>query len=272
MASEGGIYERFGYGIATHRRVTSIDRRRAVLAERFRPAAGSVRLVDGPSSLAEIRAVWGRYRSTRAGEIDRNDAWHQTAFEREPKMVHALHPDGYASWTFDNRWNDGHPASQLFVTTMAPVTAEAHVALWHTVLSSDLVGTVKSYAVPPDDALPFLLTDQRQVRTTDVNDNVWCSVRDVATCFGARTFGTDDAVVVEVDGTGWRIGAEGVSRVTTRADLVTDGAGLGALLLGGVAPTTLVAGRRAEAPDAAALRRADATFVVHPAPYSQTGF
>ena len=63
-----------------------------------------------------------------------------------------------------------------------------------------------------------------------------------------------------------------MSRVRTRPDLVTDAAGLGALLLGGVAPTTLVAGRRAEARDAAALRRADAMFVVHPAPYCQTGF
>ena len=58
----------------------------------------------------------------------------------------------------------------------------------------------------------------------------------------------------------------------TRPDLVTDRAGLGALLLGGVAPTTLVAGRRMEATGDAALRRADALFVVHPAPYSQTGF
>ena len=190
--------------------------------------------------------MWDRYRSTRAGEIDRNERWHEAAFARQPKTVHALHADGYASWTFDSKWNDGHPAAELFVTTMAPVTAEAHAALWQTVLASDLVGPVKTYAMPLDDPLPFLLTDQRLVRTTELNDNVWCSVRDVAACFGARTYGTDDDVVVEVDGARWRIGAAGVSRVRSRPDLVTDAAGLGALLLGGVAPTTLVAGRRAE--------------------------
>ena len=155
---------------------------------------------------------------------------------------------------------------------MAPVTAEAHAALWHTVLTTDLVGPVRTYAMPLDDPLPSLLTDQRLVRTTDLNDNVWCNVRDVPGCFGARGYGTDDDVVVEVDGTRWRIGAAGVSRVRTRPDLVTDRAGLGALLLGGVAPTQLVAGRRLEARNAAALRRADALFVVHPAPYCQTGF
>ncbi|MEM1334362.1 MAG: GNAT family N-acetyltransferase, partial [Actinomycetota bacterium] len=45
-ASEGGIYERFGYGVASQRRVIEIDRRRTQLQERFRPEPGSVRFVD----------------------------------------------------------------------------------------------------------------------------------------------------------------------------------------------------------------------------------
>ena len=271
-ASEGGIYERFDYGIATRRRVVSIDRRRAALADQFRPPPGTVQLVDPTESLDELRAVWSRYRATRAGEIDRGENWFRASIERNPNVVYALHPDGYAAWSFENRWNDGHPAAQLFVETMAPVTAEAHAALWHTVLTTDLVGNVRTYAMPIDDPLPFLVTDQRLVRTTDLNDNVWCNVRDVPGCFGARVYGTDDDVVVEVDGARWRIGAAGVSRVRTRPDLVTDRAGIGALLLGGVAPTALAAGRRLEARNADALRRADAMFVVHPAPYCQTGF
>jgi len=97
-------------------------------------------------------------------------------------------------------------------------------------------------------------------------------VRDVTACFGARTYGTDDDVVVEVDGSRWRIGAGGVTAVRTRPDLVTDRAGLGALLLGGVAPSTLARGRRLEPRSAEALRRSDAIFLTHPMPYSQTGF
>ena len=212
-ASEGGIYERFDYGIATRRRVVSIDRRRAVLAEQFRPPPGAVRLVDPTESLGELREVWSRYRATRAGEIDRGENWFRASIERNPNVVYALHADGYAAWSFENRWNDGHPAAQLFVETMAPVTAEAHAALWHTVLTTDLVGPVRTYAMPLDDPLPFLVTDQRLVRTTDLNDNVWCNVRDMPGCFGARVYGTDDDVVVEVDGARWRIGAAGVSRV-----------------------------------------------------------
>jgi hypothetical protein len=53
---------------------------------------------------------------------------------------------------------------------------------------------------------------------------------------------------------------------------VTDRAGLGALLLGGVAPTTLAAGRRLEPRSTVALRRADALFLTHPSPYCQSHF
>src|SRR6185295_12280872 len=46
-ASEGGIYERFGFGVATQLRATSIDRRLAQLRPEFRPRPGSVRMVEG---------------------------------------------------------------------------------------------------------------------------------------------------------------------------------------------------------------------------------
>ncbi len=271
-ASEGGIYERLGYGIATRRRVTSIDRRAAQLQERFQPPPGTVRIVDRVAARAQLMALWDRYRPTRAGEIDRPEQWWVVDEADRPHVVHAVHADGFAAWRTEAKWQDGHPRHEVFVTTMAAITPEAHVALWATVLALDLVGTVTSYVVPTDDPLPYLLTNQRVVRTTDLNDGVWCHPRDIAGCFGARTYGTDEDVVVETDGARWRIGPAGVSKVRSRPDLVTDRAGLGALLLGGVAPTTLAAARRVEARDAAALRRADALFLVQPAPYAQTGF
>jgi predicted acetyltransferase len=272
-ASEGGIYERFGYGIASQRRVTSIDRRRTQLQERFRPSPGTVRLVDANEAIDDIAKVWDRFRATRAGEVSRSEAWHRVVIaDQGAAQLHALHPDGYASWKIEPKWNDGHPAHEMWLSTMAPITPEAHAALWHTLLSTDLVGPIRSHAVPLDDPLPFLLTDQRALRTTDLNDCLWCNVRDVEACFGIRTYGTDDDVVVEVDGARWRIGASGVTSVRTRPDLVTDGASLGALLLGGVAPTTLAVGRRLEPRSVDALRRADALFLTHPDPYCQTGF
>jgi predicted acetyltransferase len=231
-----------------------------------------VRVVDRVAERPVLMALWDRYRLTRAGEISRRDQWWTIDEAERADNVYAVHPDGFASWRTEAHWHDGHPRHELFLTSLAAVTPEAHAALWATILALDLVGTIISYVVAPDDPLPYLLTNQRVVRTTDLNDGVWCNTRDIARCFGARTYGTDTDVVVEVDRARWRIGAAGVTRVRTRPDLVTDRAGLGALLLGGVAPTTLAAGRRVEGRNAAALRRADALFVVNPCPYLQTGF
>jgi hypothetical protein len=63
-----------------------------------------------------------------------------------------------------------------------------------------------------------------------------------------------------------------VRRSRRRADLVTDRAGAGSLLLGGVSPTALVIGRRATARDRSTLLRADAFLRMEPAPHSTTGF
>ena len=86
-------------------------------------------------------------------------------------------------------------------------------ALWHTLLSLDLTGPIRSLVVPPDDPLPYLLTDRRALLTTVLNDGLWLNVRDIKRCFEARAYGTDDEIVVEVDGVRWRIGGSGCTRV-----------------------------------------------------------
>ncbi|MDQ3468150.1 MAG: GNAT family N-acetyltransferase, partial [Actinomycetota bacterium] len=237
-ASEGGIYERFGYGIATRVRMTTIDRRVAALRSELNTPSGEVRVVDPVVALDEIAAVWDRFRTRRAGELTRTSAWWLALFaDMGGAATHLLHPDGYAAWQPAAHWNDGHPAHEMTLWTMAAVTPEAHRALWQTILASDLYGPVQSRKIPIDDPLPFLLSNQRALRTTDLNDGVWCNVRDVKACFGARVYGADDDVVVEAGGRRWRLGPAGVSRVRKRADVVTDHAGLSALLLVGVAPT-----------------------------------
>ena len=56
------------------------------------------------------------------------------------------------------------------------------------------------------------------------------------------------------------------------SEVVENGLPTAALLLGGVRPSALVAGRRMTARNAGVLRRADALFTTSPEPYCQTGF
>lgn len=280
-ASEGGIYERYGFGVATQVRVTSIDRRLVQLRPEFQPRRGTVRFVHGDAALQHMAEVWSRFHRLRAGEVDRSDAWHRYLMEMRSAEQGVLSPafylahrDGFAIYRIEQRWNEGQPAHHMRVIELVATNSDAHAALWHTLLGVDLVGEITSRLVPIDDPLPFLLTDQRALRTTALNDGVWVNVRNVATCMSTRRYGIDDRLIIEVDGGRWAIdgGPEGAActRVRSRPDLVMDQSSLGAMLLGGVRPSALAAGRRLEARNNDVLRRGDAFFLTSPVPHCQT--
>jgi predicted acetyltransferase len=283
FASEGAIYERYGFGVASQIRVTSIDRRLAQIRPEFQPARGTVSFVSGDDALDHMTRVWARFHRLRSGEVEREAAWHRYVFEFGAAAAgsfspafYIAHPDGYASYRIEEQWNDGRPAHNLRISEFVANTSEAHAALWHTLLSVDLVGPIICREVPVDDPLPYLLTNPRALETTALNDGIWVNVRDVADCFSARRYGTTDQLVVEVDEQRWLIDgspeAAGCTKVRTRPDLVMDHASFGALLLGGVRPSALAAGRRLKARNGDALRRGDAFFLTSPVPHCQTHY
>ena len=281
FASEGGIYERFGYATATSYRYTTIDPRTAQLRPEFVPPPGATRFVEGERAAAHVAQTWERYRTMRAGEVRRSIDWNALTFLRRGKPesgltagIYLAHADGYAVYRLSSDWALGQPSNRLELVELVAITPEAHAALWHTLLGVDLVATITSRQIPVDDPLPYLLTNPRALRTVAVNDGVWCNVRNVARCFESRTYSTTDRLVVEVGATRYSIdgsptGAT-VRRVRARADLFTDEATLGALLLGGVSATRLVAGGRMRAREADVLRRAESFFNWPIAPGSQT--
>jgi predicted acetyltransferase len=280
FAAEGGIYEHLDYGIATRVVVNSINSRVARMRDEYRAAPGAVRFLDGDEVVPVVSDIWDRFRTLRAGETGRTPAVQRFLFEQRTKpsgaqspVAYLAHDDGYAAYKIEERWNDGHPAHTLHLIELAAVTPEAHAALWQTLLGVDMVGEIRSFNLAPDDPLPFLLENQRTLRTVEVNDGVWVNVRDIPTSFGARTYRTADRIVVEVDGKRWAIdgGPSGgtCTPVRTRPDLVTSHAWFSSLLYGGVLPSELVAGRRMTARDADVLARADTFFTTSLAPHCQ---
>ncbi len=279
-ASEGAIYRRFGYGVASQCRVTEIDRRRTEVLAEHRPKPGEVQLADGKNDdvLEQIAALFDRVRRQRNGDIDRSLASFRLARQfRGAGTRWAVHADGYASWKVTGKWNNGHPAHEMELYDLVAATPEAHAALWHTVLSVDLVGPIRGFrAVSIDDQLPYLLTDPRAVRTVELNDMLWIHVRDVRSALAARAYGTEDSLVIEVDGERWKIDGspEGatVKPAKRRPDLMMDRAALGSIYLGGFRPSELVRGRRIEERNADVLRRADHFFSADRMPHTSTGF
>ena len=61
----------------------------------------------------------------------------------------------------------------------------------------DLMDSVSMHT-HPGEALPYLLTDPRLVRTTGVDDGLWLRLLDVPAALQARTYSADVSVVLDI--------------------------------------------------------------------------
>lgn len=285
-ASEGGIYERFGYGAASHVRKTVIDRRRAQL--RRLGDAGSVERVPAAEARRRMPAIHERWRAQTPGALSRTDAWWDyLCLDREPQrsgmsaMFYLMHDDGFVAYRVKSDWNDGDPRHLCWISEYVTATPDAHAGLWQVLLGLDLVGTIESYRIPIDDPLQFLLTDARQVRTAHVADGVWVRPLDVPAMLTARRYGIEVDVVIEVADDLFgdnryllRGGPEGATCTPTdRAAEVTLGAAaLGAGYLGGVRLEALARAGRVTADDATPLTRLDRALLADRLPVHGTAF
>ncbi len=279
-ASEAMIYGRFGYGVSTFSRRVEVAVRQVEFVGAG--ADGGVRFEHDEAALrAHVIPLWEAARATRPGEVSRNEAMWDAIFSVRRRHSDGaspafwlLHADGYVSYRVTNEWDDGHAQNRVDVGDFVAVNDAARAALWRVLLSLDLVAKV-TCAVAPDDPLPYWLSNFRAVRTKFVDDWVWLRPLDVARLFGARTYGSTDALVVQFGATSLQIagspdGAE-VSSTDAAADLVVDTTAVGPLLMGGVSPHVLAAAGRLQG-DADALRRARSFFAAERLPFGQMMF
>jgi predicted acetyltransferase len=282
-ASEGTIYERFGYGISSYSRTVTIDRDRAALRPEFVAAPGSARFADDDEARTIIPALWDRFRRSRPAEIARAAPWWDMLFSMGSQgrgdltpAQYLVHADGYLTFRRADDWKDGFAANRVEVGDFVATTHEATCALWTALLGLDLVGPIKVHELPLDSPLPYLLQNPRSVQTSRLSDAVWTKVLDPEICFGARTYGTTDRLVIESDGQRFAIesGDDGVScrKVRSKPDLVVDATGMGPLLMGGVRASVLATGRKLTARSTSVLRRADNFFLGDVLPHCQTMF
>lgn len=271
-ASEGAIYRRFGYGVATRWRSVVIDSPNAVLDESLRPAPGEVRIVDREGLDDQLVERWDRCRRNQPGEISRDAAWFHAHLPKGDRATFVLHDDGYAAWTIDPEWDNGHPKHRLTIRDFCAATPAAHAALWFTILSVDLVGPIRTgAALTPDDALPHLLSNPRALRTKDLTDHLWVAVRDVPAAFSARSYRTDDHLILGTPTGSFAVDPDGCTPTTDDPDLVCEADALGPLLLGGVSASELARGQRVSA-ERGVLSRADAFFGNDPVAHCRTSF
>jgi predicted acetyltransferase len=206
-ATEGGIYSRFGYGMATFRHKSVVDARSTTLRS---SARGSVRLVDKAEAEPIVRSLYEQLRLSRVGTLSRSDAWwvHRVLADveswREGKSAlrYAIHtedgvPTGYATYRQEAKWDDFGPSGEVHVEEMVTTTQPAHRSLWSYLLNIDLFPRVEYWNLPTDDPLPGLVGNAREVRRT-VSDALWLRIVDVPEALAARDYEADGSLSITV--------------------------------------------------------------------------
>lgn len=295
LASESIIYGRFGYGLATLHHGIEIDPHHGDFAKPF-VDTGRFRQVDSDGAAKVLPGLFDASRKRNPGDVHRGAAWWDVYFkDREHErqgasglffVVHESKKgkaDGYIAYRVKNDWRHGLPGNEIRINDLVADDPDVYAASWRYLLDIDLAGSITAWGRPVDEPLRFLLDDPRRLRTTVHGDFLWARIVDVPAALSGRRYGTEADLVLEVTdsflgfGTGrfaLSAGRDGASCTTTKKkpDLELAIADLGAIYLGGNAPSTLARAGRIIEKSKGALARADALFTTHPSPFCRTGF
>jgi predicted acetyltransferase len=286
-ASEGGIYGRFGYGLASFLGELDLEGERSTFVRGYRPTGG-IRLLARDEALPLMRPIYDRVQRRHPGMIAMGDRWWEWLFfesekdKAEPTFF-AVHDtdgeaDAYATYRVKDEWTDSLPHLELTVRQLIATTPQAYADIWRFLFDIDLVHRVKAWNRPADEPLFFLMQEPRRLRFR-TSDALRIRLVDVRAAIEARGYAGDGRIVVDVEDPfcPWNegrialdvtAGAAACSRTNDEADMACSAADLGAVYLGGTTFRQLHRAGRVQESRAGALQRADALFASDPAPWS----
>lgn len=280
-ASEGSIYQRFGYGLGSLNGTVDIERSRAVFRKPV-SVQGSVQLRDAPAAKPDLMAVYDVVRAATPGFYERSSDWWDLLladpeFRRQgaSKRYHAVatrdgRAVGYALYRIKSEWTDTGPANTLIVVELLGIDAQATQQLWSYVFGVDLMSRIRSRLGPADHPLLLLVAEPRRLQLR-VSDGLWLRVIDVPAALAGRRYAADGSIVLDVTDEfmpevagRWRLtvsdGRGRAEPTTDPADLLLEINDLGAVYLGAFSFASLGrAGRTAEL-SSGARSRADEMF------------
>jgi predicted acetyltransferase len=294
IASEAGIYGRYGFGVATEAVTWTLD----LPATHLRPDTpddpGNCRIVEA----TDLKQIGPQvYLAARTpGAIDRSDFWWDLTLgitpypgEEAKHHVGVVHhdgdgaADGYLVYRVEENRQDRTVQSVVHVADLVTASTWAYRALWRYLAELDLVTTVRAEDRPVDELLPWLLTDHRAARQSARCDFEWTRVLDpVATLSGRRYQAPGECVIEVSDPHGWAAGRfllevepDGTGRCTRTARPAEIGLTVQALsglwLGGGDLGGALLSGQAVEHRTGSGVRLATLLHT-SPAPWTSTWF
>ncbi|MBK7074820.1 MAG: GNAT family N-acetyltransferase [Myxococcales bacterium] len=298
-ASEGGIYGRFGYGVAVESDELAVVAGDGLI-ESDDGAVGGVWPVglSDDEALATLPAIYAAACAQRPGMYARSlDWWRWRRIADRPFARRGRSPRrhvvvrkagvdrGYVVYRQQLAFEDGRPAGAVDVEELVALDADAEAALWRHVTTLDLFPRVSVANAAVDCPLPWLASDYRRVVRRRRFDTLWLRIDDVTAALGARRYAADGAVTFVMEGGGWPHDVEPQSRwrlvvedgvgtcvpAVGGVDVTLDRATLSSLYLGGVRATALAQGGRITG-KAEAIAQLDRMFAWPVAPWCAEQF
>jgi predicted acetyltransferase len=290
FASEGGIYGRFGYGLATFDAFVDIETSRSAFVSGSE-GDGRVRLVERDAAKDRYLSIFDESRLTRPGAMRMEPNWFdyefaEKHFGEERKFFFVIHEtgidvDGVAVYTIKHNWS-GVPQNEVELYALDALNSSAYAQMWRFVLDLDLVSKLTAWGRPPDEPLLHLLREPRRLNMR-LKDGMWVRLLDIPRALTARRYPHDGRVVFDVRDAfcPWNegryalaAGAEGATcdQTDDEADLLLTTNELGAVYLGGSTFSQLHRAGRVSEERAGAIGTADAMFTWDPPPWAMLHF
>lgn len=281
-ASQGAIYPRFGYGVASAFQELRIDKRELTTWPKLE---GEVQLLPASDAWQIVQEIVGRYPLSRAGTLTRWPQWwamqqHRLAHSNlNHYVVLALKegiPQAFARYHAqpDDNWLYSTERT-LVVDDFHAACPELAVTLFKFLLQLDIARFVQLPHRPTDDALPLLLNNPRAIGQQSTRDETWLRIIHLEHTLNARRYQDAATVVIAVTDAllpvnqgNWQLSSEGVKRTTEPADLSLDSATLAMLLLGGHKVWQLIQARRIQIINPQAPKRLERLLACDEAPWS----
>ncbi len=257
-ASEGAIYQRFGFGPAAWDVALTVPSKAAF----NRPVAATGLRLTTPDA-AVLAPVYAAVAGKTPGWSARDQAWwayrlydpeHQRSGASALLAVLADGPsgvEGYALYATKQDWSVGPSKATVHVREVVGRDAETKARLWRYLLDLDLMITVASGITGADDTIVHLLAEPRAALPR-LKDNLWARLVDVPAALAGRSYASEVDLVLEVaddvcpwNAGRWRLtgGPTGATCAATSdaADLQVHSRDLGAAYLGGTSLTARAA-------------------------------
>lgn len=293
-ASQGAIYQRFGFGLAAPCVSYRFDPARVETLPGLAPT-GRCDLVNGSELRETLAPIYARYAERRNLLIERPDYLWEVgplhSYEKR-RIYAAVYRDadgdarGYVVYTTreDEAREPGHGPNQVVdVKDLAWLDVDAYRGIWAYLRGHELAFEITMDGlVGLDDPMPALLVEPRALNMT-VADAIWMRVVDVERALSTRAYGDAGTVCIEVvddllpENSGrWMVSTDGESATVTATgrepDLVMPVATLATLLSGHRSATFCERAGMLEARNAASVRVADGMFGTTYAPLTTNEF